>query len=269
MLEATARWTAAVRALETAREDALFNDPFAAALAGDTGRAWLAERTPESVLPIVLRTRYYDDWLTGVLAAGVIDQVVLPAAGLDTRPFRLAIPAGVRWFELDRPGVLEAKATVLEEAGAVARCERIAVAADLAGPWAEALVAAGFEPGRPAAWLLEGFLFYLHPEVITSVLGTVTRLADPGSMLGFDIVNAAVLTSPWTRPWVDMQAAAGAPWLGTMDDPVGALAGLGWTASLTQAGQPDASHGRWTLPVLPTLMPDMPHNWLVTATRRA
>ena len=49
---------------------------------------------------------------------------------------------------------------------------------------------------------------------LKDVLEEVTRLATPGSHLGFDIVNAAVLTSPYTRPWVEMQAAAGAPWAG-------------------------------------------------------
>ncbi|MGZ8437255.1 MAG: hypothetical protein ACXWXR_01785 [Candidatus Limnocylindrales bacterium] len=97
----------------------------------------------------------------------------------------------------------------------------------------------------------------------------MTALAAPGSRLGFDIVNAAVLTSPWTRSWVAMQADAGAPWVGTMDDPVGFLAGRGWRAALTQAGQPDANHGRWTLPVIPTTAPDMPHSWFVTAERLA
>ena len=79
--------------------------------------------------------------------------------------------------------------------------------------------------------------------------------------------NHAVLTSPWTRPWVEMQAQAGAPWIGTLDDPVAFLAERGWTATLTQAGAPDAHYGRWTLPVLPTTAPDMPHNWYVTAHR--
>jgi hypothetical protein len=65
-----------------------------------------------------------------------------------------------------------------------------------------------------------------------------------------------------------MQAAAGAPWLGTIEDPVGFLAERGWAPSLTQAGQPDADYGRWTLPVVPTSVPDFPHYWFVTATRQ-
>jgi hypothetical protein len=76
-----------------------------------------------------------------------------------------------------------------------------------------------------------------------------------------------VLTFPYTKAWVEMQAQAGAPWCGMMEDPEAFLAERGWTASLTQAGQPDANYGRWKLPVIPTRMPDMPHSWLVTARR--
>ena len=266
-LAATARWTAAARAAETARADALVHDPWAERLAGPAGLAWLRQRTPESVLPMVLRTRYFDDWLQEILERGLIQQVVLPAAGLDTRAFRLAWPAGARCFELDRPGVIGRKERVLTAQGARPRCERRTIAADLSGGWPRGLIEAGFERDRPSAWLLEGLFFYLPTATIGRVLDEVTRLAAPGSRLGFDVINGAMLTSPWTRPWVDMQAAAGAPWIGTLDDPVGFLAARGWQASLTQAGQPDASHGRWRLPVIPTAMPDMPHDWFVTAER--
>jgi methyltransferase (TIGR00027 family) len=141
------------------------------------------------------------------------------------------------------------------------------VVADLREDWPVALAESGFDTRQAAAWLLEGLLFYLPVDRLVRVLDQVTAHAALGSRLGFDIVNAAVLTSPYTRPWVDMQAAAGAPWLGTMEDPVGFLAERGWDAALTQAGQPDANHGRWTLPVVPTSLPDFPHSWFVTATR--
>ncbi|NUM44757.1 MAG: hypothetical protein HUU38_08610 [Anaerolineales bacterium] len=65
-----------------------------------------------------------------------------------------------------------------------------------------------------------------------------------------------------------MQASAGAPWVGTLDNPIEYLADLGWQATLTQAGQPDAHYGRWTLPILPTQMPGIPHNWFVTAQKQ-
>jgi len=268
-LEATARWTAAVRAAESARGDRLFDDPWAAALAGPVGRSWIEQRPPDSVLPIVLRTRYFDDWLGLVTGRDAIRQVGLMAAGLDTRAYRLGWPDQTRLFELDQPTVLRHKEEVLRAVGALSTCARHAVEADLTGSWADALLEAGFDRAQPSSWLLEGFLFYLPGAAIARLLDEVTDLAAPGSRMGFDIINGPMLTSPWTRPWVDMQAKAGAPWIGTMDDPVGSLAERGWRATLTQAGQPEANHGRWSLPVIPTTMPEMPHNWFVTAQKPA
>ncbi len=267
LLGSTARWTAAVRARENTREDRLFGDPWAAALAGEEGAAWIEARPPDSTVPIALRTRYFDDFLGQITGEHGLRQVVLMAAGLDTRAFRLHWPEQTRLFELDQPPVLQYKARVLEAAGARPGAARQAIEADLTEPWQEALRQAGFEPQQPSGWLLEGFLFYLANEHITHLLDVVTSLAAPGSRLGFDIINSTMLTSPWTKPWVEMQAKAGAPWIGTMDDPVGFLAARGWKATLTQAGAADAHHGRWTLPVIPTTMPDMPHNWFVTARR--
>lgn len=161
--------------------------------------------------------------------------------------------------------MLRHKAEVLAACGARARCERRAIDQDLTGPWPEALQAAGFLLQEPSLWLLEGFLFYLPNAAIARILVGVSRLAAPGSRIGFDIVNSITLTHPLTRPWIEMQAAAGAPWIGFMDDPVGDLAALGWQAELSQPGQPEANFGRWTLPVIPVRMPGIPHNWYVTA----
>ena len=112
VLAATAQWTAAARGRESTRGDALLRDPWAAALAGDAGRAWLAGRAAGSTTPIILRTRYFDDYLTQAAATG-IRQMVLLAAGLDTRAYRLPWPAGVIFYEVDQPSVLAEKAKQL------------------------------------------------------------------------------------------------------------------------------------------------------------
>jgi methyltransferase (TIGR00027 family) len=266
-LGSTARWTAAARAHESEREDRLFDDPWASALAGAEGAAWATNRSPDSLAPMVLRTRYFDDFLQRVTRENSIRQVVLMAAGLDTRAYRLAWPTETNLFELDQPEVLQEKEQTLRLAGAKTNCARKTIEVDLTGPWKEALIKAGYETGQPSVWLLEGFLFYIPTESITHLLDEVSDLSAPGSWLGFDIINNATLTSPYTRPWIEMQTSSGAPWIGTLDDPIGFLASLGWRASLSQAGTADANHGRWHLPVIPVSMPNMPHNWFVTSQK--
>jgi methyltransferase (TIGR00027 family) len=267
LLALTASWTAAVRALESAREDRLFDDPWASALAGADGAAWLEERSPEGTLPIALRTRFFDDHLLRIVQEDGVRQLVILAAGLDTRAYRLEWPTGMRVFELDQGAVLERKQTILDQAGARPTCERHAIAADLAGGWEAALTAAGISQNEPTIWLLEGFLFYLLPEDLTALLERVMRASSQGSYLAFDVINGATLTSPLTRPWVEMQAQAGAPWTGTLDDPKSLLKRRGWKAELTQIGSPGAAYGRWPYPSASEDDPEAPHLWLVTARR--
>jgi methyltransferase (TIGR00027 family) len=266
-LSSTARWTAAARALESARGDRLFYDPWATALAGAEGAAWAANRSPDSLAPMVLRIRFFDDFLQRITRENVVRQVVLMAAGLDTRAFRLSWPVGTSLFELDQPAVLQEKEQILRSAGAQPTCTRHIIEADLTHPWKEPLIKAGFDPERSSVWLLEGFLFYLPKNSITQILDEANALSAPGSWLGFDIINSKTLTSPYTRQWIEMQARSGAPWIGMLDDPVGFLAARGWTAAISQAGAPDANHGRWRLPVIPVTQPEMPHNWFVTAQK--
>jgi len=268
-LAATAHWTAAVRALENARDEPLFRDPWASLLAGKEGEESMSHRSAVSVIPIVLRTRFFDDFLERVVRRHAIRQVILMAAGLDTRAYRMAWPDDTTVYELDRPEVLGRKAQLLHSVAAAPRCQRKVIEVGLKNPWEEPLREAGYDAASPSVWLLEGFLFYLPVESVARILALVSRLAAPGSWLGFDIINTSMLTSALTQPWVEMQARAGAPWVGTLDDPEAFLSARGWLATLCQAGQPDAHHGRWLLPVIPTKMANVPHNWFVVAEKGA
>jgi methyltransferase (TIGR00027 family) len=130
------------------RPDRLFRDPYVAALAGPIGRAALAASEGVSgaeneFLPI--RTRFFDDCLSA--DAERLDQVVLLGAGLDTRAFRIALPAHLRWFEIDRAEIFEQKEAVLPELGAETSCQRSVVVADLSGAWSRSLLDAGFRAG--------------------------------------------------------------------------------------------------------------------------
>jgi methyltransferase (TIGR00027 family) len=268
-IEATARWTAAVRAIETNRPDALFDDPWADALAGEDGSRWAESRPTGLLEPMIIRTRFFDDFLRRATFEERAAQVVLLGAGLDTRALRLHWPPGTVVFEVDNSDVLSYKQDLLASAGAHPSCEReVFLAADLRGTdWSVQMAKAGFNPSSPAVWLAEGFLFYLPDDAIGQLLAQVTALASEGSFLGFDVPNRAVLTHPVMRAWIQMQADAGAPWIGTMEDPADYMAALGWRVSLTQCGSADADYGHWGYPVVPMAALDLPHHWLVTAEK--
>ncbi len=139
---------AAIRAMESTREERLFSDPFADKLAGDTGRALLAAAIAESgersTVQIVVRTRFLDDAL--LRAVRVAKQVVILAAGMDARAYRLAWPDGVTVYELDQPAVIATKEHVL--ANDEPRCRRVAIGVDLSDDWPTALTAARLRPCR-------------------------------------------------------------------------------------------------------------------------
>ena len=193
----TALSVARVRTRETDRPDALFSDPFARAFLAAYTRAApgqpITSESPPSLratlaLQVTIRTRFYDDYLLAATAAGC-RQVVLLAAGLDARAFRLPWPEVARLFELDLPGVLAFKESVLAELGAAPRRERTVIAADLRGDWPAQLCAAGFKPAQPTAWLVEGLLIYLSPDEADSILTAVGALSAPGSQLAVERGN--------------------------------------------------------------------------------
>jgi methyltransferase (TIGR00027 family) len=125
---ATGLLVAAMRAEESTRDDALFHDPFAERLAGDEGRRLLAESSAETGQPsalIVVRTGLFDEALLRVHAGGVA-QVVILAAGMDARSYRLPWHDGTTVYEVDQPQVIAIKEERL--AGEQPRCRRAAVA---------------------------------------------------------------------------------------------------------------------------------------------
>jgi methyltransferase (TIGR00027 family) len=132
---ATGLLVAAMRAEESARDDALFTDPFAERLAGEEGRRLLAESSAETgqpSAPIVVRTRLFDEALLRVHADGV-SQVVILAAGMDARSYRLPWRDGATVYEVDQSRVIALKDERL--AGERPRCRRVAVGVDLIDDW--------------------------------------------------------------------------------------------------------------------------------------
>ena len=115
-----------------------------------------------------------------------IRQVVILAAGLDSRAYRLDWPAGTTVFEIDQPKVLEYKTSTLDAHGADPRAHRIPVAVDLRDDWPAALTDAGFDSAQPTAWLAEGLLPYLPPDAQDRLFELVTTHSAPGSQIAVE-----------------------------------------------------------------------------------
>jgi methyltransferase (TIGR00027 family) len=123
--------TALLVAWHRAQESALFNDPLAARLAGDRGRELAASVGSGDALSFALtmRTVAIDRLILKAISQGV-ETVVNLGAGLDTRPYRMALPPTLQWIEVDHPTIVEYKSTQLASETPSCRVERIA--ADLA-----------------------------------------------------------------------------------------------------------------------------------------
>jgi methyltransferase (TIGR00027 family) len=254
----TALGMALVRARESQRPDRLFDDPYAqafadaapgafseeAASARERGGGTLASLGEVFAFHAVIRTRFFDDYLIAAAAAGC-RQVVLVAAGLDSRAFRLHWPTGVRLFELDLPGVMAFKETVLARRGARPSCERMVIPADLRRPWTAKLTGAGFDRTTPTAWLAEGLLLYLTADEAARLLTDIGELSGPGSQLSFEhggIAGSALLTQARALPAMDQYTTLWEGGLG--EDAPGWLSRHGWQPQFHDRAELAAAYGR-------------------------
>ncbi|MBV8292054.1 MAG: class I SAM-dependent methyltransferase, partial [Mycobacterium sp.] len=166
---------AAFRAAESARPDALFDDPFAYTLAGERGRA-IAAATPRLIRSgwwWVVHTKLLDNLIAEALKSGC-DRVLNLAAGFDTRPYRLDLPSGLEWIETDLPEIVNEKQPLLKDE--TARCQLYRVPVDLADARSRAAFLADATSGaRNAVVITEGLLLYLSEKQVGSLADDLRR----------------------------------------------------------------------------------------------
>ncbi|MGW3569175.1 SAM-dependent methyltransferase [Streptomyces sp. NPDC000941] len=280
-IERTCLLTAALRAGESRRDDRLYHDPYAQTLVGDAGPELLAEirsaTFPDGEVPRTvpstfdfnpIRTRFFDDWLRSAAADPSMTQIVLAPAGMDSRAYRLEWPDHVRFFEIDRPSVLEVKEKLL--AAETPGADRRPVPADLLAPgWEDALLEAGYDPGLPSTWLFEGLLYYFTQDQVEELLRRVAAVTAPGSRIGADVVNDVALTAPNMRGLLKVFADWGCPWVFGTDQPEALFGRHGFAVEAVQPGEESAHYGRWRDPVPPRTAEGAERVFLVHGSRTA
>ena len=211
---------ATARALEAQKPRPLAVDPFAEVFCRAVGGRWadvLDGKAPHHPLNSDwgkhfvnfqgARTKYFDDYFCRAADAGV-RQVVILAAGLDSRAYRLHWPTGTTIFELDRPQVLDFKRDVLTRHGAQARAERREIAVDLREDWPQALRDSGFDADKPSAWIAEGLLVYLPATAQEQLFAGIDSLAGPGSHVAVE--DGAPMSTAEFEAAVEEERAAAA-----------------------------------------------------------
>lgn len=200
----------------------VFADPLAVRILGHAAEALAAEARDRPHrrgmrLFIAARARYAEESLAAAVAAGTRQFVVL-GAGLDTFALRNPYEAvGLRVFEVDHPDTQAWKRRRLAEAGLAVPSSLTFAPVDFErqGPGA-GLVAAGFDPGRPAfvSWL--GVVPYLTAEAVFGTLGYLAGL-PAGTAVVFDYADPPAALAPQRRAARERRAervsAVGEPWL--------------------------------------------------------
>jgi methyltransferase (TIGR00027 family) len=202
----TARWVALYRAMESERPDAHFRDPYARRLAGTRGED-IARALPgfqSGLWPMVVRTCVFDEMVERAVSQEGADTIVNLASGLDARPWRMRLPAGLRWIDVDLPEILAYKKECL--AGERPACAVESVAADLRDAAARrALFERIGRDSKKTLVLSEGLLVYLTPEEV-GALATDLHCPESFRWWAIDIV-APKLLRRLNKQWAPTLAA--------------------------------------------------------------
>jgi methyltransferase (TIGR00027 family) len=197
----TALGVAAARAAETDSDNPLIQDPFARVFLDAAGEGmWsltsdpklsaaltdlvpdVAVHTQAMVDFMAVRTKWFDEFFLEAVSSGV-RQVVILAAGLDSRSWRLPWPAGTTVYELDQAKVLDFKTSTLAQRGAQPTARLVSVTVDLRDDWPTALRDAGFDESAPTMWSAEGLLRYLPAAAQDLLFERIDSLSAAGSWL--------------------------------------------------------------------------------------
>lgn len=276
----SSRLIAAWRAVETGQEDSLFKDPLSNFLAGSAAVAQAFELAPTykpngvakhrtaKVSNVAIRVIWFDDWIikslnrsthpspsvssifavqndlavSVALSVNVPKQVVVLGSGMDTRPWRLDLPSGIRWFEVDRSNVLAVKCKLLAKHGAEVPGQLLtfpaqypmqatswtSLEADLGERgWSKALLDKGLDPAVPTVWIAEGLLMYLDEQEVANLFQSMADVSAKGSISIVQSMTESYMSNPdsympFSKELIDTWK------FGCKDDPTEFFAAYGW-----------------------------------------
>ncbi|HWQ89095.1 MAG TPA: class I SAM-dependent methyltransferase [Desulfitobacteriaceae bacterium] len=143
---------------------------------------------------LAVRTRLFDDYVLKRVGEGVRQYVIL-GAGLDSRAYRFADQlAGVKTFEIDHPFSQTVKKERVTRYFGKLPAHVDYVPLDFThDDMLTCLKNAGYDPGLPTVFTLEGVVMYLDEGSVRKTLTFIREYCGSGSSVMFDYVYAAAL----------------------------------------------------------------------------
>jgi O-methyltransferase involved in polyketide biosynthesis len=130
---------------------------------------------------VTLRAKQLDTWADDFLRLNPDAVVLHLGCGLDSRAFRLDVPSGVSWFDVDMPDVMALRRQLYTD-----RPGYTMIGSSVTEPgWLEQV-----PTDRPALIVAEGLLMYLDEAELRQLLLRLTDRFETGELL-------ADLLSPW------------------------------------------------------------------------
>lgn len=222
----TSYWVAYYRAVESDRTNAMFHDPFAKRLVGERGKL-IADSMEQmgryTEWAVISRTVIIDEFIEQLISEGV-DAVLNLGAGLDTRPYRMSLPANLPWIEVDYARIIAHKNRVLENETPVCQLSRVVV--DLADDIErKRFFSTVLKEAKKVLVITEGVIPYLSPEQVSKL--SADLVAEP--RFAYWITEYfSPLVYPQLKKGVRTKKMRNAPFLFYPDDWFGFFRALGW-----------------------------------------
>eukprot|EP01023_Acetabularia_acetabulum_P037892 TRINITY_DN3618_c0_g1_i1.p1 TRINITY_DN3618_c0_g1~~TRINITY_DN3618_c0_g1_i1.p1 ORF type:complete len:393 (+),score=88.68 TRINITY_DN3618_c0_g1_i1:234-1412(+) len=145
------------------------------------------------------RTQWFDEQVAQAAADG-ITQVVVMAAGFDTRAYRFG--GNMTFYEIDLPHASEKKQEMVNKLLPEERFPRPEyVAADLGKvSLQDALEGTSFDPTQRTLFTIEGLIYYLPEQAVVSMFKGIEQVAAPGSRIFFDFCHKGCLEGTENPP---------------------------------------------------------------------
>lgn len=124
---------------------------------------------------VILRAMRLDQWCRNFIAAHPDGTVLQLACGFDTRAFRVAPPASVRWYDLDFPDVIELRRKVVP--APEGEYHLIGSSVTEAG-WLEQI-----PNDKPVLVVAEGLLMYVPEPEVRTLLDRLTSRFSEGELI--------------------------------------------------------------------------------------